>query len=306
MRAWTGFVGAVLEAWQELRIHRTRVLLSLIGVAVAVCSITAVVAFAAIAEEGSTEQNEANGGQPANLRISVSSTSDTQPTYAELEPAFQSVIKRYGIRYASANEQTQLDVQFTDGAETANITLVDPAFATMHVISLAHGRWLDAADATRLAPAVVVNPTTYAELGSPDLRSHPVVHLLGSPHTVAVVVGVTRGQVEPGDWGIYMLPSAFERVAGPSAVTENSPAEELWVPPEVAKPLATQVESDLTEDFAGRWEVSVDRQDYLSYQHGDPLFLLKLVVGGNRRADPPARRPRAPQHLDGDRALPGA
>ncbi len=48
MSAWTSVVAAIIEAWQELRIHRTRVLLSLIGVAVAVCSITAVVALSGI------------------------------------------------------------------------------------------------------------------------------------------------------------------------------------------------------------------------------------------------------------------
>ena len=36
MRALVGIAGAIVEAWTELRIHRGRVLLSLIGVAVAV------------------------------------------------------------------------------------------------------------------------------------------------------------------------------------------------------------------------------------------------------------------------------
>ena len=36
----SGVVGAFSEAWAELRIHKTRVLLSLIGVAVAVTAIT--------------------------------------------------------------------------------------------------------------------------------------------------------------------------------------------------------------------------------------------------------------------------
>ena len=43
MRAVSGLVGAVVEAWAELRIHRTRVLLSLVGVAVAVAALTSVV-----------------------------------------------------------------------------------------------------------------------------------------------------------------------------------------------------------------------------------------------------------------------
>ena len=35
-RLATNLVGSFVEAWQEVRIHRTRVMLSLVGVAVAV------------------------------------------------------------------------------------------------------------------------------------------------------------------------------------------------------------------------------------------------------------------------------
>ncbi|MDQ1547554.1 MAG: putative transport system permease protein, partial [Actinomycetota bacterium] len=82
MKAWTSIIAADIEARQELRIHRTRVLLSLIGVAVSVCSITGVVALTGIAEEANTESQERGGGQPANLSISVSSPGTVQPTYA--------------------------------------------------------------------------------------------------------------------------------------------------------------------------------------------------------------------------------
>jgi putative ABC transport system permease protein len=277
--AWTSVVAAVVEAWQELRIHRTRVLLSLIGVAVAVCSLTSVIALTGIAEEANTESIEASQGQPANLNISISSQGSVQPTYAELQPAFTMIAKRYQIRYATANEQTQIDAQFADGTQSLNVTLVDPAYAVMHVVSLSQGRWLDAADENRLAPAIVVNATTYAGLGSPSLATHPVVHLLGSPNTVGVVIGVMSGQNNPGNWGAYMLPSAYERIAG-SPQGQNSPVEELWVPPKIAKQLTPLVRTDLTQYFEGKYEVDVNREDYLAFQQGDPLLLVKLVVGG--------------------------
>jgi putative ABC transport system permease protein len=279
VNAWTSIVAAVIEAWQELRIHRTRVLLSLIGVAVAVCSITAVVALSGIAEEANTEQIEANQGQPANVSISVSSTGNVQPTYAELDPAFRMITKRYGIKYASAHGDGPMDAQFVDGADSIDVGLVDAAYSQMHVVSLSQGRWLDAADANRLAPAVVVNQAVYERLGLPDLATHPVIHLLGSPHTVAIVVGVVRGQSD-GYLQMFMIPSAYERVASASQDNENPPVEELWVPPRIAKPLTSLVRSDLTQYFDGKYDVEVDRQDYLAHQQGDPLFLVKLVVGG--------------------------
>jgi putative ABC transport system permease protein len=280
VKAWTSVVAAVIEAWQELRIHRTRVLLSLIGVAVAVCSITAVVALSGIAEEANTEQIEANEGQPANVSISVSSSGNVQPTYAELEPAFRMITKRYGIRYATAHGDGPMDAQFVDGAQSVDVTLADPAYALIHVVSLSHGRWLDAADENLLAPALVVNETVYEDLGSPDLATHPVLPLLGTPHTVGVIVGVVRGANEPGYTQMFMLPSAYERVASQTQPNGNPPVEELWVPPRIAKPLESLVKSDLTKYFDGRYEIDVNRQDYLSHQQGDPLFLVKLVVGG--------------------------
>ncbi|HEY1532118.1 MAG TPA: ABC transporter permease [Galbitalea sp.] len=280
MNAWTSIVAATMEAWQELRIHRTRVLLSLIGVAVAVCSLTAVVALSGIAEEANIEQIEANQGQPANISISVTANGETQPSYAELQPAFDQITKRYGIRYASAHGDGTIDAQFVDGVQSIDVTLADPAFAQMHVVSLAQGRWLDNADKILLAPAVVVNETVYQSMGTPALSTHPVIQLLGSPHTVGVVVGVVRGNSDPDYWQMYMLPSAYERVADPANQNQNSPQEELWVPPRIANALTPLVQQDLNQYFDGKYEVDVNRNDYLAHQRGDPLFLVKLVVGG--------------------------
>jgi putative ABC transport system permease protein len=189
------------------------------------------------------------------------------------------ITRRYGIKYASAHGDGPMDAQFVDGAESIDVGLVDAAYGQMHVVSLSQGRWLDAADANRLAPAVVVNEAVYERLGLPDLATHPVIHLLGSPHSVAIVVGVVRGQSD-GYLQMFMIPSAYERVASASQQNENPPVEELWVPPRIAKPLTSLVRSDLTQYFDGKYEVDVNRQDYLAHQQGDPLFLVKLVVGG--------------------------
>ena len=64
-------VGSFSEAFAEVRIHRTRVLLSLIGVAVAVTAITTVVGLGAIAEKAVTESSERNGGRPASLSVTA-------------------------------------------------------------------------------------------------------------------------------------------------------------------------------------------------------------------------------------------
>ncbi len=71
MRALTALVGALLEAWQEVRVHRTRVLLSLVGVAVAVCSLTTVVALGAIVQQANQELSERSSGRPATLHVAA-------------------------------------------------------------------------------------------------------------------------------------------------------------------------------------------------------------------------------------------
>ncbi len=53
-RLWASFVGGLAEAWSEIRVHRTQVLLSLIGVGIAVTALTGVVAAGAIATQAST------------------------------------------------------------------------------------------------------------------------------------------------------------------------------------------------------------------------------------------------------------
>ena len=62
-RILTSIVGAVVEAAQELRIHRGRVILSLIGVGVAVCALTSMVGMSSLAAQAQTESQERYGGR---------------------------------------------------------------------------------------------------------------------------------------------------------------------------------------------------------------------------------------------------
>ena len=80
MRAVSGLVGAVVEAWAELRIHRTRVLLSLVGVAVAVAALTSVVGLGSIVQQAMTETYESQSGRPATLYLSAYSEQGEPPT----------------------------------------------------------------------------------------------------------------------------------------------------------------------------------------------------------------------------------
>ncbi len=105
-RVWTGFIGSIVEAWAELRIHKTRVLLSLIGVAVAVAALTDVVALGQIAEQSQREQSERWGGRPAMLGDVAPTTrsgASARTRRTSTRPSTRSM-DRYQISYTSRNQ----------------------------------------------------------------------------------------------------------------------------------------------------------------------------------------------------------
>src|SRR5690606_2471992 len=131
MRFLTGIVGAVDEAWSELRIHRARVLLSLIGVSVAVAALTGIVALGAMAQQATTESYERQSGRPATLFASAYSMTSEQLAPADVRLAFAKVVDRYQITYAGAVSYTSLNVQFVGGAQFVSATAVESDYATM-------------------------------------------------------------------------------------------------------------------------------------------------------------------------------
>ena len=70
----TGFVGAVTEAWAQLRIGRLRVLLSLVGVAAAVAAMTFVIALGQVTEAAVQAEMEVYSGRPGTVTVTISPT----------------------------------------------------------------------------------------------------------------------------------------------------------------------------------------------------------------------------------------
>jgi putative ABC transport system permease protein len=275
-------VGSIVEAWAELRIHKTRVLLSLIGVAVAVTAITAVVGVGAIAQQALTESSERSGGRPALINVSAFDTATgATPDPAVMQEAFSTVVERYAVGFSSRVVYTSQRVQFADGVMDVGTQAVDVDFATMHRLAVERGSWFTDADERRLAPAVVVNRAFWERLGSPDLATHPVVELVAGGSVTGVVVGVLPSPPLDDYPTMMMLYSAWDRLAGSEAASSGqSAAYELWVPPEIAGELAPLVQRDVQAALGDGFTAQANRQDYLSYETGDPLLPFKLVIGG--------------------------
>ena len=276
----TSLVGSIAEAWSELRVHRTRVLLSLIGVAVSVAAITGVVAAGAIAEQALTEQSDRYQGRTATIQMSVyRSDTVTADDVAQADRVYDTMMARHDIRYSSHVLNAQLPVRFADGTEDVNANAVDPAYAAIHRTRVLHGRFFTEADTRGYAPAIIIDDVSWRRLGSPDLATHPTVPI-GPNDVTAVIVGVTRADCDQCS-SVDMLYGDLDR-AGVTVGGANggSPMYEAWVPPSAADRLTAALASELKAGLGRGWEVSVNRVDAAATQIGDPLAEVKLVVGG--------------------------
>ena len=108
-------VGVTREAWDELRVHKLRVLLSLIGVAVAVAALTAVVAIADLQRQYLAEQNDRWGGREATIAIATFSETGEVIDADAWEEHVDRVLERYEFSHESHSGTVQLPVQLPEG-----------------------------------------------------------------------------------------------------------------------------------------------------------------------------------------------
>lgn len=269
----SGIVGSLVEAWSELRIHKTRVLLALIGVALSVAALTTVVGLGNMARESIAQTSEAQSGRPATLSVMMYGNDGSSPDSAAAAAAYRDVAERYSIEYSSTTFNGVVPFQLPQGVLQVNTVVVDPDYKVMRRVPMVEGNWFAAADTERLAPAVVVNEALYTSIGRPDLATDPVIAIAAGQPIDAVIVGVTRDQYQGEYPSVMMLSDAYAKLGQPM----GSPSLELWVPEELSDPLMAAISADLTAQFP-EMQVQANRSDYAAW--GDPYRGLQLAVGG--------------------------
>lgn len=287
----TGIVGALLEAWDELRVHKVRVLLALVGVAVAVCAITAISAAGEMLRQVSAEQNDRWNGRAATLQVSAWPTGEggsVMPAPEEYERVFDEVVERYAIGYSSMLRDAPAPVRFPDGTREVYTTGVEADWATMHRFEVTSGRWFTDADADRLAPALVVNQAFLDALGGVTVAEHPTVTIGGDNPVVATVVGAF-----PDDWPqaepqAYVLVDAQSAWVTPESLEMTGPPRlELWVPDDLADGLVEAIQRDVAGALSGT-QADVFRSDSAGYAVVDGAIrwvvlgvsVIALLLGG--------------------------
>ncbi|GEL96508.1 ABC transporter permease [Cellulomonas terrae] len=268
----TGVVGAIVEAWGELRIHKLRVLLALVGVACAVTAITGVTALVSMLNQSFTEQTERQSGRRVTLNVNAWPQGAQATTPAGWDEAFGRVLERYDITYASRDEWTQATMRFPDGTRPTQVRAVDADLGVINRIVPEQGRWFTAADEEALAPTLVVNRAFLRAYGLTDLSSHPTVPLGDRAPVTATVVGVLRDEWPGAEPQAFVLYEQFHRWIGADGSGAQSggpgpgvvdpmmgvqvPAMLLWVPADRSAEIGESVRRDLQATAPG-WQVEV-------------------------------------------------
>jgi putative ABC transport system permease protein len=273
----TGVVGAIVEAWGELRIHKLRVLLALIGVACAVTAITGVTALVSMLNQSFKEQTERQSGRLVTLNVNAWSSGEDATPPSGWDAEFERVLERYDITYASRNEWTQALVRYPDGTRPTQVQAVDAALGTINRIVPIEGRWFTDVDEEAMAPTLVVNEAFLEAQGLADLSSHPTVQLGDRAPVTASVVGVLRDDWAESDPVAYVLYDQFHRWIGPDGSGMQSggsgpaladpmmgpqvPSMYLWVPTDQAMDLGDRIKRDM-QAVAPGWQVEVQDNNY--------------------------------------------
>ena len=273
----TGLLGTLAEAWGEVRVHKARVVLSLVGVFLAVLAMTTVTALGQIVAQVQQEQAEASGGRTATIGVQAFDPVTGMLPPDEWAAGADALVARYGLP-----EQAVATVAYGSGlyrlpggTQQIDTTRVSPSYGPLHRIQPIEGRWFRTGDRQSLSPALVVNEAFLGLLGVPGLSSHPTVVIGGPQPVLATVVGVVRGN------GDYPTVYRIDESAGDGAQATGTagywspPSLELWVPSDQADAVIDAVQSDLALLLPGA-QVQAYRQDPENLE--DTIAQLRLAV----------------------------
>lgn len=230
----TVIVGALIEAWDELRIHKLRVLLSLIGVAVAVAAMTSVMAIGQMFAQANSEMMERWNGREVTLTVSVDAP--TPEKQLELLTAMKEFGHAFNVAYSTRSSSTWASVQTDAGEIGAQIDLVDPSYRVVKNLDVLAGSWFGEGDTQRLAPAIVVNEAFLKATQTPlNLSTQPNAELMETTNShPLVIIGVMPTEWEGEEPRMWMLLDSYLGTMSPQYIQQQGlwAQLELWLGPD--------------------------------------------------------------------------
>ncbi|MFV0253477.1 MAG: ABC transporter permease [Beutenbergiaceae bacterium] len=275
-----GIWGALVEAWEELRIHRLRVLLSLVGVAVAVMAMTGVSAASEMLQRIS-EQLSSTAGRPATLGVFLWPTSrDGQAEAADAATAeIAAFIDRHQIEGASRSLQANLPVVIDGYLADMQTEAVDQPWQQVAGVNLIAGRWFSPGDEQMLSPPVAVNEVLLRQLGHPQWTGPFTMQIQGEHPVSATVIGVYPDQWQTGEPASYMLFDSYTTWVGSASMMEGSiPQLRIWIDPALVEELDNRLRAELSMIDGHEFAVDTYWEDV--FGQDDFMATFQLVVTG--------------------------
>ncbi len=278
----TAIIGALADAWAEIRVHKLRVLLSLIGIAVSVAALTAVVAISEYQRQYQSEQSDRWGGRAATLVVAVSSVDGTTPVdFDAFDERFTRVSERFDFSHTARIAQgLVVAAQLPDGVVDVNARLIDPVYSQIHRETLLEGRWLRDTDTEALAPPVVITEALWDRIGRLPIAQHPTLELTGAGGGTYQVVGVVPRQgMGDEELRVDLLYDAYR--ARVDALPEGAwPQYEVWIGTAQVDEIAPVLAMDLRAGLPDGQTVSVSRSDWAAAPGAlDAQATFEMVTG---------------------------
>lgn len=251
----TGLIAPIVEAYGELRVNKGRIMLALIGVALSVFILTAVMGAGGMLGSALEQSVEKSAGRASVVGVNHMGGGDPEISAEERDEIVLEQIDRLGIEHRTRRINTSVRAQTNQGVQAVELVGVDPSFADIYRVRPEAGRWIADSDHRRLAPAIVVNPPAYDLLGRPDLGSEPIT-LYGQTGTQqavqAIVIGVLPADPSQ-DWGprAYTAAGSIDELPGMDEPGVINTEYMMWVPPEQAEAVAARLTQVLANTPAG-------------------------------------------------------
>ncbi|WP_067778679.1 ABC transporter permease [Actinomyces vulturis] len=311
----TGFLGALVEAWAQLRIGKLRVLLSLVGVAVAVAAMTFVVALGQISVKVLSDINEQYTGRPGTVTVeiapkangdsssdgsadtdasSLSDGTDPNDQHAKVErvqQAMNAFVERYHVNLSDTFYNTNLRLSFPEGASTVNATVVSGQYGMLHRTEVEQGRWFRPDDADDLSPSIVVSQSVLTQLGMSELTGPVTIDGFSPARVTYTIVGVlpedkTSQRMCEGPDGnfidcgtepltAYVLADSFNHWL-PRDFEMPMPTLELWAGKDGAKQIESLAKKDFDATFGS--QATTARDNLMGSELDGFATFFKVVI----------------------------
>lgn len=309
MNAVSQLLGALIEAWGEVKVQKARVVLSLVGVVAAVAAMTIVIALGDLLLQSSRELAELYEGRSVTLRLTPESSSNAaevptadgaqtakRPEEKDtLGEAMGTLAERTDIHYWSRfssgggdiveTRQARSSGQFrgypltniADMVDGVTFQGVDPSYEVIFRTRMLAGRWVVSSDADQRLVPVVISESLWNQLGRAPIDQVPIV-LHTSDGTAMRVVGVTKSKSS------YDVPTVFAHydAARVSFPQMSAPSMIAWVGTENADLARENLPRALASILGEGWKVSVsggEHEDIGEEQLGT-ISKVIMVIGG--------------------------